>query len=285
MKKLILKGLLFVALGFPLFAATHGYVYTHWRRPIPYLIWDAIEKASRSQPYQRVIVGDSVARQLFDDHNQKRSRYFHLTTNAATTLLGHYILLMEYLKHNALEEIVVLLNPYSLMDNLDRKFTANYVVGSFCREKYRPYITPYAEQQIKNCTWWFVPVLLRNFPEFCLINYQEVNPKPFYNDAYLSPLSLEYLQMLKQTCQSRGISLRVVCPPLSEQHINLDYSFMKEQVAAHDLTECFSGYFDIKYMPTSKFGDELHPKPEYLDEARALLGIQWELSCEFPEVP
>jgi len=267
-------------LGVPFFMAMHSYVYTHWRRPITYVLQEAIDISSRSHPYDRVIVGDSVAHQLFNSRNQKRSRYLHLTTNAATTLMGHYILLMETLKRCAIKEIVILLHPYSLSDNLNRKFTANYVVGLFYRGQYRPYITPYAEQQIKNCHWWFVPVLLRNFPELCLINYQEVNPKPFYQDVYLSPLSLEYLQLLNQTCQQRAIVLRVMCPPLSDQHRSLDYSYMKEQVATNGLSACFEGYFDIKYMPASKFGDELHPKSEYLDAARTILGIDWELRGE-----
>ena len=276
MKKLILQVALFVLIGIPLFAGVHRYVYTHLRRPLTHLMREAVEKASRRQPYGRVIVGDSVAHQLFNDRNQKRSRYFHLTTNAATTLMGHYILLMEYLKRNPTEEIVVLLHPYSLMDNLDREFTANYVVGMFYRKAYKPYITAYAEGQIKNCVWWFVPVLLRDFPELCKINYQTVNPKPFWTDNYLSPLSLEYFGLLGQACRERGITLRVVAPPLSAHLADLDYSFTKKQVEENGLSDFFAGYFDFIYLPTSSFADELHPKSEFLDDARRRVGLDWE---------
>ncbi len=277
MKRFLLQLLLFLLLGLPGYWAAHGYIYRHWRRPLTQVMWEALDRASRPQPYDRIILGDSVAYQLFNAANQKHSRYFHLPTNAATTLMGHYILLMEYARHNVLKEIVLLLHPYSLKDNLDRKYTANYVVGVFFRSPYRAYITPYAEQQIKNCRWWFVPVWLRRFPELCLINYQEVNPKPFWRDMYLSPLSLEYLQMLGRYCESNQVALRIVAPPLPEPQLQVDYTFMQEQVATHGLAPYFEGYFDFASMPAEEYVDELHPKTPFLAKARQLTGIRWEL--------
>ncbi len=280
MNRFLVSIVVFVLLGIPGYWASHDYVYRHWRKPLTYIMWEAIDRASRKQPYDRIIVGDSVAYQLFNASNQKNSRYFHLPTNAATTLMGHYILLMEYAKHNVLKEIVILMHPYSLKDNLDRKYTANYVVGVFFRKPYREYITPYAEKQIKNCPWWFIPIWLRHFPELCLINYQDVNPRPFGCDGYISPLSLEYIQMLGRYCETNHVDLRVVAPPLPEPQLHLDYSFMKEQVATHGLGKYFENYFNFTSMPTDEFVDELHPKTQFLSKARSLTDICWEQKAQ-----
>lgn len=276
MKKLVLKGLLFLVIGLPLYMAAHRVVYTTYRKPLTLVVQQALARALTEHAYDRVIVGDSVAEQLFNTRNQSRSRYLHLTSNAATTMLGHYILLMELLQRNTIREIVVLLNPYSFGDNLNRIYTANYVVGLFYREPYLSYFTPYAIQQIKNCRWWFVPVLLRDYPELCTINYQRVNDVPFNTEAYLSPISIEYLMKLRQVCISRNIQLRILAPPLSEKMRGLDYAFAQEQARTNGLNDIMSDYFNFSALPEEAFADEMHYKGPFLDRARDLLDLAWQ---------
>ncbi|NCD41216.1 MAG: hypothetical protein EOL88_03900 [Bacteroidia bacterium] len=275
MKRLLIKILLFVVLGFPVYFCAHRYIYTHYRTPMNELIRRSLKRADSKRPYDRVIVGDSVSRQLFNDKNQAKSKYEHLTTNAATTMLGQYVLLMEYLKHNTVSEIIVLMNPYSMTDDLNRKFTANYVVGTMYRHPYKQYVTQRAERQIRHCRWWFVPVLFSEFPELCLIDYQQVNPKPYVYEVFFSPLSIEYLKLLRDECAKRNILLRLISPPIPAEFKDMDTAFMAQQLVEHGLMVIAPDYFPLKFKPDAMFADELHPKGPYIDEFRNSLGVEW----------
>ncbi|MDD4736012.1 MAG: hypothetical protein PHP44_07900 [Kiritimatiellae bacterium] len=260
-----------------MYFSIHRTVYTHIRTPLNSLVKQALLEASEKHPYDRVIVGDSVAHQLFNQDNQKKSKYFHLTTNAATTMMGQYILLMEYMKHNKVEEIIVLMTPYSMTDDLNREFTANYVVGTMYRPQYRQYITERAAHQIHNCRWWYIPIVFSEFPELCLINYQKVNPKPFPRELFISPLSLEYLTLLSNVCQHHGVTLRVISPPIPvEFEGSSDLSFIEQQLSSSGLDGIRKTYCPVSVMPSEYYADELHPKKQYVELFRNALNINWE---------
>jgi hypothetical protein len=270
------KLLLFLGMGYLLFGQAHSWVYSHVRKPIMGVTHAALELAQQTNGYDRLILGDSVAHQFFNQRNQAHSRYAHLPTNAATTMVGQFILIMEHLKNNPLKEIILILHPYSLSDNINREYTANYVVGVYYQRPFRHYFTPYAEELVRNYRWWFLPLWLNRFPEFCTVNYQKVNPRPFPGKSgYISPVNLEYFVKLQHICRDQDITFRVLAPPIREDQLMLDYSLALSQIEAADLRDVFLTYFDFTYLPNDYFYDPLHVHWRLLDEVRFMLGIDW----------
>jgi hypothetical protein len=270
--RFVVKLLLFLGIGYLLFGQAHSWVYTHVRKPIMGVTHAALDLAQRTNGYDRVILGDSVAHQFYNQRNQAHSRYAHLPTNAATTMVGQFILIMEHLRNNPLKEIILILHPYSLSDNINREYTANYVVGVYYQLPFRHYFTPYAEELVRNYRWWFVPLWLNRFPEFCTVNYQKVNPRPFQGKrGYISPVNLEYFQLLQSFCEDHRISFRVVAPPIREDQRDLDYQFAQEQIVEAGLEDVFRGYFDFHHLPNHYFYDALHVHWQLIDGLKSVL--------------
>jgi len=273
--RFVVKLLLFLGIGYLLFGQAHSWVYTHVRKPIMGVTHAALDLAQRTNGYDRVILGDSVAHQFYNQRNQAHSRYAHLPTNAATTMVGQFILIMEHLRNNPLKEIILILHPYSLSDNINREYTANYVVGVYYQRPFRQYFTSYAEELVRNYRWWFLPLWLNRFPEFCTVNYQKVNPRPFpVQSGYISPVNLEYFNLLQSLCEDRGIFLKVIAPAIREDQRTFDYRFARTQIEESGLQDVFRDYFDFLYLPNRYFYDSLHIHWHLIDDVKGIMNAR-----------
>ena len=184
-------------------------------------------------------------------------------------MLGQFALFDKAWESHSFQRVVLIMHPYSLLDNLNTSFTANYVVGPFYRKGYKHYFSNYAVEQMKATPWYWVPVVFRKFPEYCRLNYQEINPRPFQNEQYLSPLSVEYLVLMAEFCKREGVEFVVLSPPLPSRLTNSDFSFMREQVATAGLEKEFATYFDLDFYPEGYFVDEIHLYPVRVEELRS----------------
>jgi hypothetical protein len=235
-------------------------------------VYLAIELSQKPTSYRKVILGDSVARQLFHPERQPDSDYYHLTSNQAISMLGQYILLENYLKHNAsnTEEVVLVMLPESFDSNLDNKWTFTYFLLPFFSEENEQYISEYASNQIEKYPFYFLSRFkqLRYIAKYLRIDYSQFKGDSHHtHEYYLSPISIQYIRRMNKLCDEHNITFRVLPSPLPDEHRNDDYLFMMEQVNDNGLNGLFGEYFQkLSYYPDEVFHDDgLHFREDYLD--------------------
>jgi hypothetical protein len=236
-------------------------------------VYQVIEWSHKSTEYRKVILGDSVTRQIFPPETQADSDYYHLASNQAISMLGQYIILENYLKNNAshTDEVVLIMVPWGLSNNLDQPWTFNYVLLPFFSEENESYISDYALTRIKRNPYYFLSriKLLRYFAVYMRIDYSEVKGGWNWPDQdYLSPLSIEYIKRMNRLCNEYNIAFRILPGPLSDKTKNKDYSFMIQQTKDNGLHELFAEYFQrFSNHPNEAFQDDgYHLKNDYLEK-------------------
>jgi hypothetical protein len=225
-------------------------------------VYQAIRCSKQKTPLRKVLLGDSVSRQLYNKENYAGD-YYLLTTTASITLAGQYVLFENVTRANpAINEVVLISVPISLQVDLDGKFTDNYFFKPFCTPENREYLTPLVLDRFHRRK--FYPAT--EIPLFKIIGAfpgsgQATLVSPQNEDRWhLSDVAIEYLVKMKQQAARKGIKLRIIPAPISNLHVK-SFDHLKQQVRAYGLDEMFSEYFDnIEYLDDNKYVDHLHFK-------------------------
>jgi hypothetical protein len=231
-------------------------------------IYSALNKSKLKSTKKTLLLGDSVGKQLFPDDNEY---YNSLTTNQALGIPGNYFLLKNYLKAgNSIESLVIIYVPHSFKNNLNNKLTYHYFLKPFFNEDYNKYFTKKLLEQIEKipnknylvipsikATTWApsFPINKKSIFELTDESRNTTNEKP-YN--YLSPISVQYLDMIKDLSIKHDFNIKLLSPPISvNKKINLD-SFQKE-IQKTNLIEEFEFYIkNLNYIDSKYFSDEIH---------------------------
>lgn len=231
-------------------------------------IYSALNKSQLKSNKKILLLGDSVGKQLFPDDNEN---YNSLTTNQALGIPGNYFLLKNYLKAgNRIEKLVIIYNPHSFKNNLNNKLTYHYFLKPFFSEDYNQYFTKELLEQIEKipyknylaipsirATNWS-PSFSKNKNSIFLArnDYVKIINEKSYN--YLSPISIQYLNMIKDLSVKHNFEIKLLPPPISlERNINLDL-FQKETQKTN-LIEEFRFYIkNLNFIDSINFSDEIH---------------------------
>ena len=232
--------------------------------------YSAIKKSKLKSAKKTLLLGDSLGKQLFPEDNEN---YNSLTTNHAISIAGNYFLLKNYLNAgNTIESLVIIYNPQSFQNNLDQKLTYHYFLKPFFNNDYNKYFSNNLLTQIRkipNKNYLSIPSIKATkwSPSFPLskksitIETDEVdNNYEKKKSYYLSPISIEYLNMIKGLSIKHRFSIKLLPPPVStNKKINL-ISFQKE-IQKTDLIEEFKFYLNnINYIDDNYFSDGIHLK-------------------------
>lgn len=239
-------------------------------------VYQAIEASRKKTQYKIVLLGDSVSRQLFNIENQKESKYWHLNSNQAIGVLGNYLLLENYLEKNLkVEQVYYIMRPHSFGNNLNQIWTYGYFVLPFLNEeKNLKYLKELAERKEWRENKIFlnpsiIKVLEKN-PNFILkvlkVDLSDGNFKESLKKVYLSEISIKYLQKIQEMCIKRNIEFKVLASPMSDEYLNMDLSFLNQQIKENKLENIFSNYFNsLKFYPKESFSDGVHFKREIIE--------------------
>ena len=102
-------------------------------------IYHSIAKSKEQGNVNKLLLGDSVGRQLFSN-NTNDEVINSLACNQAIGMVGQFILLNNYLKVNIeIDTVYMILTPFSFRNNLDQNYTYHYFLKPFLKEEYLSY--------------------------------------------------------------------------------------------------------------------------------------------------
>ena len=221
-------------------------------------IYNAIDKSHSYNNKKILLLGDSVANQIFN--NSFEYDYINsLATNQAIGIAGNYFLLYNYLKKgNKIDSLVLFFIPESFGNNLNQKYTYHYFLKPFNNSNYSLLFTENLKIQINKINY-------NSFSQIPHIKISSWSPKlqsiEAHNHTFLSPLSIEYLNRIKLLSLEYDFNIIIKSPPLSETKRSLVLSIDKTEILSTNLSNEFNEYFkNIYYLNSKEFIDDVHLK-------------------------
>lgn len=265
MRRFIYRVLLFFAAGIVIVLFLFYIIYfeADIRKLIGYEVYHSIIKAEQKpRGVKKLIIGDSVCKQLYDNFEYNDSLY-SLACNQAISMVGQYILLDAFLKNyteSDLLEVVLIYRPSSFRNNLDQSYTFNYFLKPFYFKKNDVYFSPLVKGQIKNIPNYYLVKIpfIRKSRWSSAYNRKGDDP----NNFTISAISAQYLMKMHEICiQNRVRSFTIICPYMSNQFQTEDFKSFDDEVRKYGLTDFFKGYYDsIVFLEKELFIDGIHLK-------------------------
>ena len=208
------KSILFILIGITIFLLLETFAFKPTR--INRDVYKAMEEAEKAGPYQEVIIGDSVGRQLFPTGPGIKSLY--LTSNQAIAMVGQYIIIDKYISRfpGKVKDVIAIFHPYSLANNLDQAWTFNYFLLPFFSKENDRYFSPLIFSLMEKCKYCylyrqgFIKKMIGKHVENFQVDFSTLDNHPYdfngFNTAdkiYLAPVTLEYLKK-HRAMQSRA---------------------------------------------------------------------------------
>lgn len=236
-------------------------------------IYKAIESCKKTHEGKDILIlGDSVASQLVTYGMKNKKRIIDLTCNQAMSLAGQYVLLENILKNNKqIKTVCLLVIPNSFRNNLDNKYTHNYFV--------KPFYTNFAEYLTNNTIlkinkkYSKMHSVIDKLPVSRVINVFAIDyhddSSPERYDTHLSPVSIEYLTLMQNKCNSLNVKFKIYPLPISKTiyNTNKNLSYMRNQTNSNGFNAIFEEYFDKLVVLDDNFfvSDNTHIKPKYIE--------------------
>jgi hypothetical protein len=237
--------------------------------------YQSIRESKKQKRQKKLIIGDSVANQLFPN-TQTDSTLVSLACTQAIEICGHYLLLNNYMKAgNRVDTVFLIYTPGNFRWNLNQPYTFHYFVKPFYTEEYKPYFTKTVYEQIDK---------IPNYRMANILHIRTSNWTPNFvsKDSlinFISPISLEYLVRMKALAKQYRFQLILLAAPLSHSEKDfIDHTISPSEFAEYDLDKEFEYYINnVIYIDDSVLIDGLHFKKEYIkqytDMYREKLGI------------
>lgn len=260
------------------------YKYTGGSRNVASEVYDALERAGMNEGYRKLVLGDSVARQIFAPQFQEEDdELCYLATNQAIMTAGNYILLERFIENNPqLEEVYYIARPDSLFSEINFVYTYSYFITPLYREPYIQWLETDTRDDIEYAFGSFFTN--HEFPKWLLGRYPKL--LDLYQNTSKNMLGIRgngydgqempviYIRKMKEICDENHIRLHILSSPLPEDY-QYDALQMKERLSAYALGElCEEFEESIIYVDVVNFVDGIHMKDSYLDEKRTEMRMQ-----------
>lgn len=253
-------------------------------RLVAFEVYDAIDLSGCKTEYTTLILGDSVARQIYspDYQNESMTRCY-LATNQAITVAGNVILLERFIENNPqLEEVYYISRPDSIESKTNFIYTFSYFITPLFNKQYSNYLyedTISDLQEIYGNIWSdseFCKWLLAKYPKM-LKWYNESRQiiwevaRTIDKQKEMPDLSLIYLKRMQQICENNHIKLHFAAPPMPENY-NYDDKALKMKFDSIGLSDLYEEYNKSMLRVTdNEFVDGIHLNKDYLEQNRESL--------------
>lgn len=260
MKRFLSQIVLFCIFAFFVLLLCEGYYYYSGcfeKNVNGWEVYAAIHQSKTKQKKKKLILGDSVAMQLFPCDNDYDS-IASLACNQALSMAGYYFLLTKYLntnQENLPSEVILLINPLTLSNNLDH-FAFHYFLKPFYRTEYYPLFSDYLVLRCQEIPHYWSARL----PFIRSSSYSFAYEMPEEQYALVSPIAREYLQRITHALSNRNITFRIVPLPVSEEKRELLDDKYERSIANTELPiEIIQNIqAHTQYYPKECFKDKVH---------------------------
>ncbi|GHT02762.1 hypothetical protein AGMMS49525_06750 [Bacteroidia bacterium] len=228
-------------------------------------VYHSLNKSKKKKLVKRLLLGDSVAKQLYDNDVYNDSIY-SLTCNQVISAAGYYFLLNNFIttnKEQLPEEVILLCNPRSLGNQLDAK-AFNYFLKPLYKKEYTGLMNKPLKERIKQIPFYWasqIPLIKAS----CFTPTYESLPRDY---GLFSPIAQTYLDSIAELCKTNDIRFRLEPVPMKKssykemldlkQHIK----YMPQMDAAI-LTHFFDQY---TFLEDSLFLDHSHFYKEHIPQ-------------------
>ncbi|OFX78037.1 MAG: hypothetical protein A2X12_07570 [Bacteroidetes bacterium GWE2_29_8] len=225
------------------------------------IILSILKSKKKKKKTKVLIIGDSVAQQLFNNQDYNDSIY-SLCSNQTISFAGYYVLLKNFLQNNKPEEVVFLVSPFILSNNLDQIYTFQYFLKPFLKKEYYNEFSPIVWEQIKKQKLYY----LSQIPIIEKSNITPKNEKTKEASGIISPINNEYMNKCIQLLKTKQISYSFVSVPVSEtskksiekmKAHKSNYNFKKTGMSQNEIDNFLN---NIVFFPDTCFIDGTHFK-------------------------
>lgn len=256
------------------------YQLTKDSRIVAFEVYDALDLAEKNTGYTKLVLGDSVARQIFPPSHQDRyDDVCFLATNQAIMTTGNYILLERFMENNPqLTEVYYIVRPDSLMSQINFHYTFSYFITPMYEEPFVQYLDEKTRERFEYTFGKefiessYVKWLFAKYPKLLDIyhdNRQIILQMPWKkSDSFEENMAVLYIQQMKEACESRHITFHLLSPPLPES-----FSFYSQQMqstfALFGNDEMYHEYENsMLYFEDRNFQDGIHMDNLFLNGIR-----------------
>lgn len=244
-------------------------------------VYRTIAKSKKVTAKKHIILGDSIAAQIFSQKAEENTQYLHMASNQAVSLVGQYIIMANLIESNreTIEEFVLIYRYATFDNNLDQVYTFDYFISPFLMPENHIHFSENVWEAIEKCPLYFLGYLpfQKFLPTMPLVDYASCNgldPNDMLVKEF-SSLSIEYLQKMMNLAKRNNIRFTLVPGVLSEE-LYLDVQrvrrIYKKTINQGPFKELFMDYFDsIIYLPAEDFMDSVHLKKDVLKKYRRIL--------------
>lgn len=221
-------------------------------------IYLSIRKSKQKHKFHKLLLGDSVARQLFPN-NSDNDTLNSLACNQSIGMVGQYILLNNYIQaKNDIDTVYMVFSPFSFINNLDQVYTYHYFIKPFYNSEYHDLFTTTVHNQIHKIPFTSISHVPLIFVSNWAPDFNSTDSNVF---TLLSPISVEYLFKIKKLSEQYHFTLVFIPPPLSIQSKYTVAKMLQNEIIPTGLSSEFNNYFNrIEYFDDSCFSDGHHLK-------------------------
>lgn len=229
-----------------------------------------IEKVQTKDNTTKLIIGDSVCKQMFDGLQEYNPDICITGSNAAIAMSGQYILAKEYIEnHPNATDIYMFLLPGSLSTSYDTTWGYQYTVMPWVETDTLKLLDANTIEIMESVygSFFMKPVIVE------LIDKSAVNRKLYLNmlddtkEGYQQKSRFEiadqYIKKIFDLCQEKGIKLHLEpCPVVNSQRESMEN--IKEEYKETWLYTQFPDYLEeVLYYPDEEARDGVHFGGEY----------------------
>ena len=228
-------------------------------------ICPVIRKVSTENETTVLVIGDSIAGQMFNSLGEEDPRLCIACTNAAIDITGQYMLAKAWLdSHPNGTDVWLYMHPLTITRTFDLELGYGYAVMPFAKMGLLKELDANTIRQMSSV--YSRPALSKIAVEWIddspvnrklFLNWMRLNRKEYCQDNDYE-ISSQYILKLSELCKERGVEFHFAPTP-STEYFRDRIEDTREDFLGSDLAVVYPDYLDrIYYFPTEWSEDMTH---------------------------